>query len=273
MLNEDEIEKNLGINSLGVLPLIRGLESDADIDNLAFSAYIRNPTSSFSEAIRSVRTSLTLQGANKGVKRYMVTSVDPSEGKTTLALCLSASFGQMKKVLIIDCDLRRPSLEKALSNTHRKMLGLSDVLAGATSIDDCLVKHEELNVSFLSAGSRTLNPLELLSSSEFTLMLNDLSNQFDIIILDTPPCLAVSDAYVVGAQVDRVVFVIKAEQTKVPSIRKVINRFRTMDIEFAGALLNQVDFESRYASRSYGYYYHNYRDEERKEEASAVGVS
>ena len=187
---------------------------------------------------------------------------------TTLSICLAASFGQMKKVLLIDCDLRRPSLEKALSDSPNKMLGLSDVLAGATTANECMLKHKELNISFLSAGSRTLNPLELLSSSEFTIMLNDLSNDFDVIILDTPPCLAVSDAYVVGSQVDRVVLVIQAEKTKVPAIRKMISRFGSMDVEFAGALLNQVNFELRYTGNAYSYYY-NYRHRQEKPQEEA----
>lgn len=243
--NERDVETSLGLACLGAVPMARLEDQSGQNDRISsFQEYIANPASQFSETIRSLRTSLTLQSHSQGAQRFMVTSAEPSEGKTTITLSLAASFAQMKKVLVIDCDLRRPSIAKILADDSYQGLGLSDVLAGAVTIEDCVQLHDASKVYFLSAGSKTLSPLELLSSSEFTILLNKLTEGYDLILFDTPPCLAVSDAYVIASRIDSIIFVVKAEGTKVPVIRKAINRFRALGIEIPNVILNQVNFES-----------------------------
>jgi Mrp family chromosome partitioning ATPase len=115
-----------------------------------------------------------------------------------------------------------------------------------------VVHHDASNVNFLCAGSKTPNPLELLSSQEFTFLLNKLSDDYEMIVFDTPPCLAVSDAYVIANQVDSIIFVIKADGTKIPAIRKSVGRFHTLGIKMPSVILNKVNFESW---SKYEYYY------------------
>ena len=160
----------------------------------------------------------------------------------------------MRRTLIVDCDLRRPSLERALIPDRRHPIGLTDVLAGAAEIDACLVETDDPGLSLLPSGSRTLNPLEVLSAPSFAMLLNTLGEQFDIVIFDTPPCLVVSDAYVVATQADDVVFIVKAGVSKVASARAALRRLRGLNADLVGAVLNQFDLSSsRYVPGLAGY--------------------
>lgn len=248
--NDRDVETNLGLSCLGAVPTIKS--EDQSDEGLAFHEYIANPNSQFSEAIRSLRTSLTLQSISQNAHRFMITSAKSGEGMTTLALSLATSFAQMKRVLVIDCDLRKPSISGILGNDSARILGLADVLANAVTIEECMQHHDASNVNFLCAGSKTINPLELLSSSEFTRLINQLSEDYEMIIFDTPPCLAVSDAYVIASQVDSIIFVVKAEGTKIPAIRRATHRFRSLGMKTPGVIINMVNFDSW---TNYEYYY------------------
>jgi len=248
--NDRDVESKLGLSLLGAVPLVKS--EDQNGEGLGFNEYLNNPDSQFSEAIRSLRTSLTLQSYSQNAHRFMFTSAQPSEGKTTMALSLAESLAQMKKVLMIDCDLRQPSVAGFLGNNEGRTPGLAEVLTNGTAVEDCVVHHDASNVNFLCAGSRTPNPLELLSSPEFTNLLNKLSEDYEMIIFDTPPCLAVSDAYVIASQVDSIIFVIKADDTKIPAIRRSVSRFRSLSTKIPSVILNKVNFESW---TNYEYYY------------------
>lgn len=261
LTSEDEVESNLGFPCLGLVPLLAATEDAEPVDenssHARFLAAYRNSTDTrFSESVRSVRTSLKLHAMKSGVRRMLVTSAEAGEGKSSIVLSLAESFAQMERVLIVDCDLRQPSLERAVNTTSHKLLGVADVIAGAAEARDCIFEIPDSNVHLLAAGSRTLNPLELLSSPQFTRLLNSLSDEYDLIILDTPPCLAVSDAYVLAEQADTVVFVVKAESTRIGPVRSVLAKLKSVRVDVAGVLLNQVNFDAphfSYGSR-YGYY-------------------
>ncbi len=247
---QDVIDKT-GAQLLGLLPMVHTGE---DKSNTPFREYLGNLHSRFSEAIRSVRTSMTLLNVNKDIKKILVTSCQTHEGKTSVALSLSASLGQTSRVLLIDGDLRRPSVEAAINETNKKMLGLTDAVSGGASVEDCIVRYTQGNFDVLAAGSRSLKPLELLGSAAFTQLLNDLSDQYDYIIIDSPPCTAVSDPFLLGSLTDTVIFVVKAGTTTVANVRSALSRFRYPGIPVAGVLLNQVDFESKSHPYYKGYY-------------------
>lgn len=249
---EQDVVDKTGAQLLGILPIIK-TEGEVD-DYLPFREYLENLHSRFSEAIRSVRTSMALLNLNKDINKILITSCNQSEGKTSVALALSASLGQTSKVLLIDGDLRRSSVEDAVNTTNQPLPGVTDAISGAVSIDECIMHHEAGNIDVLPAGSRSLKPLELLSSSHFTTLLNSLSEKYDYIIIDSPPCEAVSDSYLLGSLVDTVIFVVKSGTATVTSIRSVLNRFRDLEVPIAGILLNQVDFESRSHPYYKGYY-------------------
>jgi polysaccharide biosynthesis transport protein len=249
---EQDVVDKAGAQLLGILPIIK-TEGEAG-EYVPFREYLENLHSRFSEAIRSVRTSMTLLNVNKDINKILVTSCHQHEGKTSVALTLSASLGQTAKVLLIDADLRRPSVENAVNKGNHKLLGLADAISGAVSPDDCIMHFEPANIDVLPAGSRSLKPLELLGSSQFTTLLNDLSDRYDFIIIDSPPCSAVSDSYLLGSLTDTVIFVVKSGTASVTNIRSVLNRFRDLEVPVAGILLNQVDFESRHHPYYQGYY-------------------
>ena len=246
---EADVMEKTHTQLLGMLPIIRGVGTD--VPNTPFGEYLENLHSRFSEAIRTVRTSITLLNVSQPINKILVTSCQTHEGKTSVALCLAASFAQTSKVLLIDADLRRPSVENAVSQTTHKMLGLSDVVSGGAAIEDCITHHEQAKFDYLPAGSRSLNPLELIGSTQFTTLLNDLSDEYDYVIVDSPPCTAVSDAYLLGSLMDTVIFVVKASSTSVANIRSVLSRFHDLDVQVAGILLNLVNFESK----KHPYYY------------------
>lgn len=249
----DEMERQLDVPHMGTLPLIR-TGSAKGVSTGPLTEYRDNPDSYFSECIRSLRTALMLRHGGRGVSRLVVTSTDADEGKSSVALNLALSFAQMRRTLIVDCDLRRPSLERALIPDRRHPIGLTDVLAGAAEIDACLVETDDPGLSLLPSGSRTLNPLEVLSAPSFAMLLNTLGEQFDIVIFDTPPCLVVSDAYVVATQADEVVFIVKAGVSKVASARAALRRLRGLNADLVGAVLNQFDLSSsRYVPGLAGY--------------------
>lgn len=253
----EDVDKKLATPLLGFLPLIPNV--DTSISGVTLKEYLTNPHSRFSEALRTVRTSISLSGLqNEGTNRFLVTSSQMGEGKTSVALSLAASFGQMSKVIVLDGDLRRPSVERVLNTSNHKMPGLTDVIAGTAPLEECIQSIEDSGIDVLFAGSRTIRPLELLSSNQFRLLLDKLAETYDTIIIDSPPCVSVSDAYVLSTLVENVIFVVKSNITKVPVIRNSLQRFRSIDANVAGVLLNQFDLE---AAHNYGRYqdYYDYQ--------------
>jgi capsular exopolysaccharide synthesis family protein len=247
----EELERHLSVPHLGTLPLLRA----SGADRLPLTEYRNQPDSYFSESIRSLRTALMLSHTKHGATRLVITSTDASEGKSSVAINLAFAFAQMRRTLIIDCDLRRPSLDRALAPDERHPLGLTDLLAGADEIEDYLLPTGESGPALLPAGTRTLNQLEVLSSPTFGALLKELDERFDVIILDSPPSMAVSDAYVLATQADTLLFVVKAGLTRIQASRSVLRRLRTLDVNIAGAVLNQTDMSAmRYASGYGGYY-------------------
>lgn len=253
----EDVEKKLNMPLLGYLPLIA--EGKNPKPGLTLLEYIENPESRFSEALRTIRTSMMLSLLDsEGTKRFLVTSSHMHEGKTSVALSMAAAFGQTGKVLVIDGDLRKPSIEKIINETGHRQLGLSDVIAHTTSIDEAINHHEASGIDIMFAGSRTIKPLELLASAQFADLMNVLSERYDTIIIDSPPCISVSDAYVIATQVDSIIFVTKSNEVPVPAIRNCLNRFANIDVNIAGVVVNQIDFD---AAHNYGRYqdYYDYR--------------
>ena len=261
----EDVEQKLGMEVLGVLPLISEHQiDDQEIENIGHHYYARQSTSTFAEAVRSLRTTLALLTINRPSKRLLITSSMKGEGKTSVALSLAASFGATSKVLLIDADFRRPSVLRTRDANSNQKLGLSDVLAGVTSVEECLIHSDEANVDILTAGRISPNPLELLGSAEFNALLNAQSELYDKIIIDSAPCLPVSDSYLLSAQVDSVIVVVKAASTIVSNVRTVLKRFASLNVEVTGVLLNYVNFDAKYNTYKYaGYYdYHGYSGSE-----------
>ncbi|MBO6555181.1 MAG: polysaccharide biosynthesis tyrosine autokinase [Pseudomonadales bacterium] len=257
----EDVERKLGKTLLGYLPLVDG--KNTDVEGLTFYEYLENPESRFSEALRTIRTSISLSTLQaEGCTRLLVTSSQSSEGKTSVALGLSAAIGQTSRVLLIDGDLRKPSLERILMQTHHKQSGLSDVVANSVPLNEAIYRHPQAELDVLFSGSRTVRPLELLASKQFQDLMAQLSEKYETIVIDSPPCVSVSDAYIIATLADSMIFVTKSDQVAVPVIRNCLSRFANIDVEIAGVLVNQIDFNAvHYYAKYQDYYdYHGYGD-------------
>ena len=198
------------------------------------------------EAYKVLRTNIQFCGAD--IKVIAITSCNENEGKTTVALHLAKSFAELgKKVLLIDADLRRPTVHKKLKIENSE--GLSGVLAGFSSAERAVISINP-NFSVLPSGTTPPNPSELLASREFEELLSKLKDEYDYIIVDTPPVGIVSDALTIGRISDGILLVIKEKATTYKDFERVVDSLKLAEITLLGVVLNGS------VSREY---YPNYR--------------
>jgi capsular exopolysaccharide synthesis family protein len=249
-----------GIASLGMIPL--GSKSAREGPNpkrlviasskeaVELVTQVR-PQSQMAESYRALRTSLLLSSSGAPPKVIMVTSALPQEGKTTTSINSAVVLAQKDvRVLLIDADLRRPSIHKTLGMGPRS--GLSNVLTGSTTLDQAIARSTILpNLFVLAAGTPPPNPAELLASSNMRDVLNELREQYDHIVIDTPPSLSVTDAVVLSPRADAVVLVIRSGQTTKQALRRSRDILMQVNAKLVGVLLNAVDL----SSPDYYYYY------------------
>jgi len=257
--NPDDVDRKLKTPMLGLLPLVGNpkKKSEAVPENLV-RAFLEDTQSGFKESVRTLRTGLTLASMEKPAQVILFTSSVPGEGKTTTSCNISEAFGQMEKTLLIDCDMRRPSVAKKFGLPANKP-GLSNAVAYPDTLDDCIQSVAELGIDVISAGPIPPNPLELLASKNFRDILETLRGRYQRIIIDSAPMQAVSDALYLSSLADGVVYVVKADATKDKHIVSGLTRLDENNARVMGVVLNQVDVarEARY-SESYGGYYDSY---------------
>src|SRR5271156_819897 len=209
------------------------------------------PHSQMAESYRALRTSLLLTNLGAPPKVIMVTSALPQEGKTTTSMNTALVLAQKGiRVLLIDADLRRPSIHKILGMGPRS--GLSNVLTGSATLQQTITRSSILpNLSILPAGTPPPNPAELLASSNMRDVLEELRGQYDHIVVDTPPTLSVTDAVVLSPRADAIVLVIRSGQTTKQALRRSRDILMRVNAKVSGVLLNAVDL----SSPDYYYYY------------------
>lgn len=246
-----DVENRLGVGVLSAIPIVAGGKDAAK------QAYLKDPNSVFSESIRTARTGVLLSSIDEEHKVLVVTSSVPGEGKTTFAMNLAFAHAQTKRVLLIDADMRRPSIAKTLG-FDKGTAGLSEYISGAALASQVIVPLEDTEAKLLPAGHVPPNPLELLLSPKFELAINRLKELFEIIVIDTPPVQLVSDALIISQHATGVIYVIKADDTPFPLARQGIVKVRRSGASILGVALNQLDFKR--ADRYYGEYsgYANY---------------
>lgn len=247
--NQD-IEQLLRQRALGMLPSVPGKMADTERNKLFFDPEQRQ----FSEAVRSIRTSISLLAIDKPLQVIEVTSSIPEEGKSTVSSNIAFAYAQLEKVLLIDADMRKPTVAKRFGLPAFQP-GLANYLAETESLADCIVTDEKSGVDILAAGAIPLNPLELLSNPRFEALLTELKSRYSKIIIDTPPVHAVSDALVLSRFADAVVVVVKADHTRSGLIQLSLSKLVTAHAKVFGVVLNDLDMkkaEKYYGS--YGYY-------------------
>jgi capsular exopolysaccharide synthesis family protein len=251
-----DVENRLGVPALGVLQKIKGFaKKKGFISELAF---FNDTQSTFAESVRTVRTSVLMSALDTQHKIVVVTSSVPEEGKTTLSFNLACALGQVKKVLLIDADLRRPKIGK-LVGREMKQPGLADLVAGQAQVSQCVFFDERAGIHVLPAGTVPPNPLELLSSRRFEDVVMKLREAFDIVVIDSAPLQLVSDAQVLSQFASSVIYVVKADATPYQVAQNGLKKLRRVNAPILGVVVNQLDIEK--AEKYYGEYsgYKSYR--------------
>lgn len=250
-----EIEAKLNQPVIGVLPKVKITKNP----NLVMSeAVLDSEEKAFAEAVRTARTSVALSGIDTPLKRLVVTSSVPGEGKTTMSMNLAFAFGQMEKVVLLDADMRRPSVAENCNLGHRSP-GLSNIIAGTEALEECTYQYKGIDV--IPAGIVPPNPLELLSSKRFEELLATLADKYDRVIIDSAPTQAVSDSLVLSSHVDGVLYVVKSDSTTTHIAEEGLQRLTRVNAHVLGVVLNQFDAShaAKYGGYGKGYYdYYGY---------------
>ena len=215
--------------------------------------------SEFNEAIRTIRTGISLDNLEQPHKVILIASSIGGEGKSTVALNLAHAFAQLENVLLLDADMRRPSIARAL-NLPKDMPGLSELLAEKSELAECVVRGGEGKVDVMSHGFIPPDPLQLLSSQRLANALLALRGRYDRIIIDSPPLLPVSDGLVLSKQADAVVFVAKSDATSTRHIKQGLELLAGINARVIGVVVNQLDTRkaAKYSDYGYGGYYESY---------------
>ena len=269
----EEIEQELGIAFLGLVPTLsesptapaygghRGRRSAAFEPSSKPQLIVHDqPTSGTAEAARSIRTNLMFMAPDNPYRTLLITSPGPGEGKTTVACCIAIAMAQAgQRVVIVDCDLRRPRLHHIFGKSSES--GVSTALMDG-KYDDVIQDTQVPNLSVIPCGPVPPNPAELFHSDRFKALLRTVSEKFDRVIIDSPPVAAVTDPTILSTLVDGTVVVVRAFATRKELGRHVVRSIRGVGGQLAGAVLNAVDFtrlEYRYSYYRYykrdGYYY------------------
>ena len=256
----DELHSQMELPMLGLIPAIRAdrrAGRGANATTLGRLITHADPRSPVAEAYRSLRTNLAFARAQQAPQAIVIASPGPSDGKSTTVANLAITFAQQgQRTLLIDADLRRAVLDKAF-RTERSP-GLTELIIGDATLEQVMHQTEVPNLSLISSGRFPPNPAELLGSSRMQEVLHQAKAQFDVVLLDSPPLLAVTDAAVLSTMVDGVILVIRTERTKRDAVRRALGHIRSVRGRLLGAVLNDVDLRSGAYYGSYGHYYYSY---------------
>ena len=253
-----DVEEKLKRPLLGMVPLLKD-EALAAVSMLRKDDETREVDPRFVEAMRTIRTAISLDSLDKPHRIILVTSSIGDEGKSIVALNLASAFARTEKTLLLDADMRRPSIRKMLG-LPRDAPGLSELLADQARLIECVIKSGVENLDAISTGFVPPDPLELLSSARMTKALKVLANAYSRIVIDCPPILPVSDAAVLSKYADSVLFVVKADATSAPQIKNALGLLERIDAPITGIVLTQLDTRKAEKYGDYGYagYYASY---------------
>ncbi|MBC6983543.1 GNVR domain-containing protein [Caulobacter sp. 17J80-11] len=252
-----EVRNRLGLPMLGAVPVLGSVAAAADRGSLKPEDYLlKRPRSAFAESFRSLKTSLLSSRGEDLVQVVAVTSALPEEGKTLTTFCLgrlAAAAGQ--KVVVVDCDLRHRSLTQKLEGGVRK--GLFELLAGKASLDEVLRLDKASGAQVLPIAEGSWSDPEIFRSPAMQKLLAELRHRFDLVLLDTPPILAVSDTRVLATRADAVLYLLRWAKTPEMAAKNALEQLAASGAFVPGVALTQVDLREQ-ARTGYGdaaYYY------------------
>jgi polysaccharide biosynthesis transport protein len=239
----EHLEQLTQLPVISVLPPVAGLGRKASAPEMV----VDHPRAPFAEGVRSIRASLHLSDVDKRMKKVMFTSALPREGKSSLASAFAAVLGHTERIVLIEADLRAPSLKK-IFGIPAGAPGVVELLSGQAKLDEVLYDHAPSGIQVLPVAQIPANPAEVVASAAFAKLLDILAARFDRVIVDTPPCQVASDSLLLAHRMDAVLFVIHGTTTGTRTIQTAIKHLRAAHAPLLGHILNQVD-----ARKAYGY--------------------
>ncbi|MEI7811264.1 MAG: polysaccharide biosynthesis tyrosine autokinase [Ignavibacteria bacterium] len=265
---EDIERKN--INVLAWIPQIEGLGVNGNKDFEFIVA--KKPDAIPSEAFRALRTRVQFAKLEKdAIRVLLVTSSAPQEGKTTVSVNLGGSFAQAgKKTIIVDCDLRKPRLHSVFNVARYP--GFTDYIFGQATFEEIIRKSEMPNLHCITAGTIPPNPSEILGSDQLMLFILKLKEIYDVIVIDSPPIIAVTDSEILSRLVDACMLVVSANTTEVDLMLKSVELLTHERKTFIGVVLNNFSYKSGYGSYYKYYYYYSRPNEDSKKNKKAIRV-
>jgi len=223
---------------------------------------LKDSRSPISEAFRTLRTNIQYSSVDKKIQVIVVTSSGPGEGKSTASSNLAVAIAQSGyKTLLVDCDQRKPKIHKIFQISNFR--GISDSLAGKSNYQDILQKTEVENLNIITTGTKPPNPAELLASEKMRLFLDKLKDEFEYIILDTPPVLMVTDAQLLSRFADGVVLVVSSSEVERDAAKKAKELLEKVNAKILGVVLNKVKSSARGYYGRYNYYYSSDSEEKK----------
>ena len=249
----EDVEGKLQMPLLGIIPLAQELDVNVAIED---------PKSPISEGYNSLRSALLYSTAAGLPKTILVTSSQPSEGKSTTSVAIAKGIAKLgRSVVLVDVDLRRPALHRAFPELNAEnSVGVTNILTAQSSVEDALRDTDVEHLKVITSGPIPPSPTELLSSNRMMMLIDELSERFDLVLLDSPPVLGLADSPLMAALVDGVVIVIQSDRSRRGSLKASLRRLRNMRTNVLGGVLTKFDPNdagNRY-SEYYGYNYYQY---------------
>jgi len=257
---KEDIEKYTKANLLGIIPMIKKnkiIDNEKDMNKFKDTYILTNPNSTISEACRSIRTNIMYVNPEKKANIILITSSGPREGKSMNAVSIAISMAiSGMKTLLIDCDMRKPRLHMTFEKENEK--GLSNYIIGLVDIKDVIHTNIINNLDLLTSGPIPPNPSELLHTKRFEELKIFINNNYQKVIIDSPPINAVTDALILSKYVDGTIIIIKSGATTREMANNAINKIINVESNILGVVLNEYKHEEksyRYYRKYGGYYY------------------
>ena len=254
VIKSPEAIDSLNIPQIGILPRVEKLKRGFHI----LQMFVEDGSSSFSEAIRSSRA--IVESKFEKNKSYMITSSNPSEGKTTYAFNLALSLEKSNKVLFIEADIRRPSVLNGFYQFDKQILGLGEIISNNTQLNDTIFKVPGTELDIITSGEKRFDMSDIVNKEQIKKFLDVLKMEYDYVIVDSPPVQPVSDTLILTQASDYNLFVIRSDETRTVSFMSSIKKIQNVGAKINGIVINDLDtskdsYYSYYYSYSPNYYY------------------
>jgi succinoglycan biosynthesis transport protein ExoP len=254
----EDVERRLETAYLGAIPLLNSVAEDTNLSPI--DHVMAKPLSSFSEAFRNLRASIVYSRLGEPVRVVAITSALPGEGKTTTSICLGRVAAlQGSKVIVVDCDLRRRTVNRLLRS--EPTVGLLEVLSGEATLQQAVAVDSDTGAHFLPLAKSAFTPKDVFGTAAMDRLLADLRARYDLVILDTAPVLPVADTRVLAPKADTVVFLARWRKTPQHAIEAAFRLFAGTGAHIGGVALTQMDMkqQAKYGYGDPGYYYAEYK--------------